>query len=85
MVHASGWPVPLWMLSLPKPSKLKRRKLKKSPVERKSIGIVAGRSVGKGEAVRKHEMIQASKKRKLRDQVERSTSDKSKGIPMDVE
>ena len=89
MVHASGWPVPSWMLSLPKPSKLKRRQLKKAPVERKSVGIVAGRGVGKGDAVRKREMIQASKRRKLRGEAERSTGDKSKqderSIPMNVE
>ena len=84
MVHASGWPVPSWMLSLPKPSKLKRRQLKKAPVDRKSIGIVAGRGVGKGEAVRKREMIQASKRRKLRDEAKRSDDDKSKRDERDI-
>lgn len=52
------------MLALPKPSKLKRKQLKKAPVERKSVGVVAGRGVGKGEAVKRREMVQGSKRRK---------------------
>jgi len=72
------------MLSLPKPSKLKRRQLKKAPVDRRSIGIVAGRGVGKGEAVRKREMIQASKRRKLRDKTKRSDNDESKQDERDI-
>lgn len=53
------------MLKLPKPSKMKRRTLKRKPVERKDIGIVAGRSVGKGDAIRRRDMIAASKRRKI--------------------
>lgn len=34
-------------------------------MERKSVGVVAGRGVGKGDAIRKKEMVQASKRRKL--------------------
>ncbi|KAG8921593.1 RNA-dependent ATPase rok1 [Tulasnella sp. 418] len=56
--------IPEWMLKLPKPSKMKKRQLLKKPVERKSVGVVAGRNVGKKEAIRKRQMIEASKRRK---------------------
>jgi ATP-dependent RNA helicase DDX52/ROK1 len=52
------------MLKLPKPSKVKRRALKRKPVARKDVGVVAGRMVGKGDAIRRREMIAASKRRK---------------------
>lgn len=65
VISASGQPVPPWILALPKPSKLKRRQLKKAPVERKSVGVVAGRGVGKGDAVRRREMVEGSKRRKV--------------------
>ena len=52
------------MLKLPKPSKMKKRALKRKPIERKDVGVVAGRAVGKGEAIRRRDMIAASKKRK---------------------
>ncbi|QRV86041.1 DEAD/DEAH box helicase [Ceratobasidium sp. AG-Ba] len=64
VLKASNNPVPEWMLKLPKPSKLKRRALKRKPVERKDVGVVAGRAVGKGDAIRRREMIAASKRRK---------------------
>ncbi|KAG8717061.1 RNA-dependent ATPase rok1 [Ceratobasidium sp. 395] len=63
VLKSSNNPVPEWMLKLPKPSKLKRRALKRKPVERKDVGVVAGRAVGKGDAIRRREMIAASKKR----------------------
>lgn len=66
VISASGQPVPAWILALPKPSKLKRRQLKKAPVERKSVGVVAGRGVGKGDAVKRREMVEGSKRRKVR-------------------
>ncbi|KAB5594133.1 hypothetical protein CTheo_2470 [Ceratobasidium theobromae] len=65
VLKTSNNPVPEWMLKLPKPSKMKRRTLKRKPVERKDIGIVAGRSVGKGDAIRRRDMIAASKRRKI--------------------
>jgi ATP-dependent RNA helicase DDX52/ROK1 len=52
------------MLSLPKPSKMKRKALKKSPVERKSVANVAGRGIGRGQAIRTKEMKEGSKRRK---------------------
>ncbi|KAG8748637.1 RNA-dependent ATPase rok1 [Ceratobasidium sp. 414] len=68
VLKASGNPVPEWMLKLPKPSKLKKRALRRKPVERKDVGVVAGRVVGKGDAIRRREMIAASKRRKLTEQ-----------------
>jgi ATP-dependent RNA helicase DDX52/ROK1 len=65
VLKASNNPVPEWMLKLPKPSKMKRRALKRKPVERKDIGVVAGRSIGKGDAIRRRDMIRASKRRKM--------------------
>ncbi|CAE6344328.1 unnamed protein product [Rhizoctonia solani] len=64
VLKASNNPVPEWMLKLPKPSKVKRRALKRKPVARKDVGVVAGRMVGKGDAIRRREMIAASKRRK---------------------
>lgn len=65
IIHQSGQIVPAWMLALPKPSKVKKRLLQRKPVERKSVGIVAGRGVGKGDAVRRMAMIAGSKRRKV--------------------
>lgn len=70
VLKQSGSSIPEWMLALPKPSKMKRRALKKKPLERKSVGVIAGRGIGKGEAVRKREMKEASKRRKLKSDVE---------------
>lgn len=65
VLKASNNPVPEWMLKLQKPSKMKRRALKRKPVERKDVGVVAGRAVGKGDAIRRRDMIAASKRRKM--------------------
>ncbi|CAE6491362.1 unnamed protein product [Rhizoctonia solani] len=65
VLKASKNPVPEWMLKLPKPSKMKRRALKRKPVVRKDVGVVAGRTIGKGDAIRRREMIAASKRRKM--------------------
>ncbi|CAE6392846.1 unnamed protein product [Rhizoctonia solani] len=65
VLKSSNNPVPEWMLKLPKPSKMKRRALKRKPVVRKDVGVVAGRTVGKGDAIRRREMIAASKRRKM--------------------
>ncbi|KAF8610072.1 P-loop containing nucleoside triphosphate hydrolase protein [Ceratobasidium sp. AG-I] len=64
VLKASNNPVPEWMLKLPKPSKMKKRALKRKPIERKDVGVVAGRAIGKGEAIRRRDMIAASKKRR---------------------
>ncbi|KAL5635919.1 hypothetical protein ACGC1H_004651 [Rhizoctonia solani] len=65
VLKASNNPVPEWMLKLPKPSKMKRRALKHKPVVRKDVGVVAGRAIGKSDAIRRREMIAASKRRKM--------------------
>ncbi|CAE6435664.1 unnamed protein product [Rhizoctonia solani] len=65
VLKASNNPVPEWMLKLPKPSKMKRRALKRKPVVRKDVGVVAGRAIGKSDAIRRREMIAASKRRKM--------------------
>ncbi|KAH7340510.1 P-loop containing nucleoside triphosphate hydrolase protein [Rhizoctonia solani] len=65
VLRASNNPVPEWILKLPKPSKMKRRALKRKPVARKDVGVAAGRTVGKGDAIRRREMIAASKRRKM--------------------
>ncbi|CAE6423999.1 unnamed protein product [Rhizoctonia solani] len=65
VLKASNNPVPEWMLKLPKPSKMKRRALKRKPVVRKDVGVVAGRAIGKSDAIRRRDMIAASKRRKM--------------------
>ncbi|CUA72477.1 ATP-dependent RNA helicase ROK1 [Debaryomyces hansenii CBS767] [Rhizoctonia solani] len=65
VLKASNNPVPEWMLKLSKPSKMKRRALKRKPVVRKDVGVVAGRAIGKGDAIRRKDMIAASKRRKM--------------------
>ncbi|CAE6495550.1 unnamed protein product [Rhizoctonia solani] len=65
VLKASNNPVPEWMLKLSKPSKMKRRALKRKPVVRKNVGVVAGRAIGKGDAIRRKDMIAASKRRKM--------------------
>ncbi|CAE7217708.1 unnamed protein product [Rhizoctonia solani] len=76
VLKTSNNPVPEWMLKLPKPSKMKRRALKRKPIARKDVGVVAGRAIGKGDAIRRRQMIAASKRRK-------TAGDESK--PNDVE
>ncbi|KAF8312696.1 P-loop containing nucleoside triphosphate hydrolase protein [Clavulina sp. PMI_390] len=79
VITTSGQTVPPWILSLPKPSKLKRRQLRKAPVERKSVGVVAGRGIGKGDAVRRRDMVMASKKRKIEGTVKTKKGGKKDG------
>jgi ATP-dependent RNA helicase DDX52/ROK1 len=67
VLKQSNCAVPDYILALPKPSRMKKRMLKKKPVERKAVGIVAGRGIGKGDAVKRKQMIDASKRRKARE------------------
>jgi len=72
------------MLKLPKPSQMKRRQLQKVPIKRKPVGVVAGRSIGKKEALRKRDMVLASKRR--RDLVEdQGDKKKKRKIPLQDE
>ncbi|EJU04701.1 P-loop containing nucleoside triphosphate hydrolase protein [Dacryopinax primogenitus] len=64
VLKASGQDVPQYMLDLPKPSKLKKRELKRHPIERKDIARAAGAGVGRNLANKKRDMICASKRRK---------------------
>ncbi|EIN13475.1 P-loop containing nucleoside triphosphate hydrolase protein [Punctularia strigosozonata HHB-11173 SS5] len=58
----SGQPVPEWISSLPKPSKMKRKLMGK--VKRAEEVDVKGTIVGKREAKKKREMIEGSRRRK---------------------
>ncbi|TXT04230.1 hypothetical protein VHUM_04228 [Vanrija humicola] len=66
VLRASGCPVPEYALSMPKPSKNLKRKLAKAPVKRKAVGG-GGRDVAKEMGKKKREMIEASKRRKLKE------------------
>ncbi|KIY45218.1 P-loop containing nucleoside triphosphate hydrolase protein [Fistulina hepatica ATCC 64428] len=59
----SGSTVPDWITKLPKPSKMKRRQMGKV---KRSEHVNSARSVGRNDAVKKREMIAASKRRKLK-------------------
>lgn len=65
VLRASGCPVPEYMLALKKPTKNMKRKLAKAPVERKAVGG-GGRDVGHENAKRKRQMIEGSKRRKVK-------------------
>ncbi|GBE78614.1 P-loop containing nucleoside triphosphate hydrolase protein [Sparassis latifolia] len=57
----SGSPVPEWILKLPKPSKIKRREMGKV---RRAEAVTQASRVGRQDALRKRDMIAASKRRK---------------------
>jgi len=60
--------LPQYLLDLPKASKNQKKKLKQSPIERRDIKSAAGTSgVGRKLANNRREMIEASKKRKLKE------------------
>ncbi|KZT57906.1 P-loop containing nucleoside triphosphate hydrolase protein [Calocera cornea HHB12733] len=65
VLKASGQEVPQYMLDLPKPSKLKKRELKRRPIERKDISRAAGAGMGRNLAIKRRDMIRASKRRKM--------------------
>ena len=74
VVSASGWPIPKWITDLPKPSRLKKKLLRRAPVERKRVSTVSGRNVVRREAIKKREMIKGSKRRKLKAQMNANPS-----------
>ncbi|WFC98568.1 RNA helicase [Malassezia yamatoensis] len=66
VMRQSGCEVPEWMLKLPKPSKLQKKRLRNQPVERRGVRAAAGTSsMGRRLAHRQREMVKASKRRKL--------------------
>ncbi|WVR08356.1 ATP-dependent RNA helicase ROK1 [Kwoniella sp. DSM 27419] len=65
VLKSSGCPVPDYMLDMRKPSKNEKRQLAKAPVKRKAVGG-GGRDLEKERGKKRKEMIEASKKRKLR-------------------
>lgn len=64
-IRAPVTPIPEWMLSLQKTNSTRLRKqLRQTRVDRKGVTDVAGGSLGKKDAMKKREMINASKRRK---------------------
>ena len=66
VLRASGCPVPLYMLDLPKPNKNLKRKVAKVPIKRKEVGG-GGRDVGRELGKKRREMIEGSKRRRRRE------------------
>ncbi|PKI85643.1 Rok1p [Malassezia vespertilionis] len=65
VMRQSGCQVPEWMLKLPKPSQMLRKRLRQAPVARKDVRVAAGTSsIGRRMANKKREMVQGSKRRK---------------------
>lgn len=56
---------------------MKRKALKKTPVERKSVANIAGRGIGRGQAIRIKEMKEGSKRRKVAGTTQDSSDDAS--------
>lgn len=68
VMRQSGCDVPEWMLKLPKPSKMLKRKLRNAPIARRDVRTAAGSStLGRRLAHRQRDMVQASKRRKHTD------------------
>jgi len=63
VVMQSGHSVPDWMAKLPKPGKKKKKDMGKAQRTKASVGP-KGENVGRAQALRKKEMIAASKRRK---------------------
>ncbi|EIM83505.1 P-loop containing nucleoside triphosphate hydrolase protein [Stereum hirsutum FP-91666 SS1] len=61
----SGSSVPEWILKLPKPSKMKRKQMGK--VQR-AEAVNPARRIGRSEAIKKRDMVAASKRRKGKDE-----------------
>ncbi|KAN0138536.1 P-loop containing nucleoside triphosphate hydrolase protein [Lactarius tabidus] len=59
----SGSPVPEWILKLPKPSKLKRKQMGKI---KRAEAVNPARRIGRGDAIKKRDMIAGSQRRKER-------------------
>ncbi|WFD29296.1 RNA helicase [Malassezia sp. CBS 17886] len=76
VMRQSGCDVPPWMLQLPKPSKMMRKKLRQSPVVRRDVRAAAGgSSLGRRLANKKRDMVTASKRRKERAAVREGRGD----------
>jgi ATP-dependent RNA helicase DDX52/ROK1 len=71
----SGSPVPAWIAKLPKPSKMKRRKMGK--VQRGET-VNRARKIGRHDAIKKRDMIAGSKRRATKEPRSRPTSDSKK-------
>jgi len=61
VILQSGSTVPEWILKLPKPSKLKRKQMGKV---KRSDAVNSARNIGRGDAIKRREMIAGSKRRK---------------------
>ncbi|PIL30882.1 transporter [Ganoderma sinense ZZ0214-1] len=61
----SGSTVPEWILKLPKPSKMKRREMGKI---KRAEAVNNARRIGRGDAIKRREMIAGSKRRKEKEQ-----------------
>lgn len=67
VMRQSGCDVPEWMTQLPKPSKMLKKKLRSRPVSRQDVRAASGSSsLGRRLANRQRDMVQASKRRKLK-------------------
>ncbi|ODO01500.1 ATP-dependent RNA helicase ROK1 [Cryptococcus amylolentus CBS 6273] len=71
VLRSSGCPVPEYMLEMKKPSKNEKRKLAKAPVKRKAVGG-GGRDLEKEAGKKRKAMVEASKRRKVKEAVQGS-------------
>ncbi|ODN74523.1 ATP-dependent RNA helicase ROK1 [Cryptococcus amylolentus CBS 6039] len=71
VLRTSGCPVPEYMLEMKKPSKNEKRKLAKAPVKRKAVGG-GGRDLEKEAGKKRKAMVEASKRRKVKEAVQGS-------------
>ncbi|KAI0735604.1 P-loop containing nucleoside triphosphate hydrolase protein [Earliella scabrosa] len=76
----SGSAVPEWILKLPKPSKMKRREMGKV---KRADAVNNARRVGRGDAIKKRDMIAGSKRRKAKGAQRKETDPSS--APSQVE
>ncbi|WVN89975.1 ATP-dependent RNA helicase ROK1 [Cryptococcus depauperatus CBS 7841] len=71
ILRSSGCPVPEYMLELKKPTKNEKRKLAKAPPKRKAVGG-GGRDLNREAGKKRRDMIEASKKRMMRNKKEKT-------------
>lgn len=68
VMRGSGVEVPQWMVELKGPNKKERKRLRGKAPERKGIRTAAGGSVGRRQANKRRDMVEASKRRKIQEE-----------------
>ncbi|PWY96999.1 putative ROK1-ATP-dependent RNA helicase [Testicularia cyperi] len=82
VMRQSGCDVPEWMVKLKNPTKRDRKSLKSHAPDRKSIqSAAASSSIGRRQAIKKKDMVAASKRRKLQESRSEQAMSKPKPKP----